>query len=485
MIFTDDWRRCGAVLALAIGLPLWATGIPDARAQTTGETVASAGPDPAAATDAIDEADLLLSDEELDDLVAPIALYPDALLAQVLVAATFPLEIIKADRWVDENAGLAADGRAEAADAEGWDPSVSVLAAGFPNVIGRMAENIDFTEDLGDAVLTQSDDVLDAIQRQRARANAVGNLETNEAQTVTVDGDDITIEPASPEVIYVPTYDPQTVYVTPAPAAPVVVQTDTGYSSGDLIMTGVLAFGAGMLVNEIFDDDDDWHGYWGPGYGHFGWHDHGFYPRPGYGYRGGNNKINIETGDITVNRNRVDIDRDGRWKPDDKRRKEARNDIANRRDPNRDRDAKRPQGTRDRERDQARDKISARKDAPSRDLKRPATSDRDVRKPANRKPAAKDSAFDSGGANMTQTRRAADRGKQSQNRAGTDRAKPAQRASGDRAAAKPQQIARPKAGAKPQRRESSKGSAFSAGSGGGSRAAASKSRGKASNGRRR
>jgi hypothetical protein len=242
----------------------------------------------------------LLADDALDDLVAPIALYPDSLLAQVLVAATYPLDVVKAQRWVAANTGLAPDARADAAAAQGWDPSVAVLAAGFPTLIGRMADDLDRTQALGDAVVAQTDDVMDAIQRQRGRAAAVGNLESNAAQTVTEEAGAIAIAPADPAIVYLPAYDPATVYTQPASGAPVVVteSTDTGYSTGSLVATGVIAFGAGLLVNELFDDDDDWNGYWrGPP--RFDWDDGDFYPRPG---RPGINA----GGDVNIN---VDRDR--------------------------------------------------------------------------------------------------------------------------------------------------------------------------------
>lgn len=469
----DDWRLRGAAIALALGFPLWSA--PEALAQTSGEPVAAAEAEPAVAAD---EAAVLLTDEELDNLVAPVALYPDPLLAQIFVASTYPLEVVKADRWVKANVDLAVDQRAATAEAEGWDPSVAVLAAGFPNVVERMATDIDHTENLGDAMLTQSDDVLDAVQRQRARANAVGNLESNEAQTVTVEGDNITIAPASPQVIYVPTYDPQTVYVTPAPAAPVVVETTTGYSSGDLLMTGVLAFGAGMLVNEIFDDDDDWHGYWGPGYRHFGWDDDYFYPRPGWG---GHNDIDVDIGEINIDRSQVDIDHEGRWQPDKARSDEARQKMSDRRTPERAGD--RQPTTRDRERTQMKDKLGARQEGVTRDLKRSEGKTRDLTKPAQAKTQTRGGAFDTGGANLTQTRKAAERGKQS--KATGDLQQRASGGGGDRSAKASPSVSKSKAAAKPQRKQSSKGSAFSQHSGGGAKAKASKSRGSSSMTKRR
>ena len=175
-----------AALALALGGLL--SGAPrfeavaQALAPETAPVPAAANPDePAAATeDAAMPVDVeeaaILTEDELDDLVAPIALYPDALLAQIFVASTYPLDVVKAARWTDQNKEMPEADRADAADAQGWDPSVAVLAAGFPQVVGRMADDLDQTELLGDALLTQSDDVLAAVQRQRARADAMGNL---------------------------------------------------------------------------------------------------------------------------------------------------------------------------------------------------------------------------------------------------------------------------------------------------------------------
>lgn len=208
------WRNRPAFLA-EVALVALLAGPAAAAAQTDAST-ADAGATSDVATADPDAADVEVeapaySDDDLDGLVAPVALYPDPLLALVLVAATYPIDVVKADRWVEDNQEIADDARADAAQAEGWDPSVAVLAAGFPTVIDTMSADLEWTESLGDAVLVQSDDVMDAVQRQRARAAAVGNLETNPAQQVTVEGDTISIAPASPEVVYVPTYDAQTV----------------------------------------------------------------------------------------------------------------------------------------------------------------------------------------------------------------------------------------------------------------------------------
>ncbi len=141
----------------------------------------------------------------------------------VLVAATYPLDVVKAGRFVSESADLDDKARATAAEAEPWDPSVQVLAGGFPSVVVMMADDLDWTEALGDVVIVQTDDVLDAVQRMRARAAAVGNLESNEAQVVEIDKGAVSIAPADPEIVYVPTYDPATAYFATTTAAPIVV----------------------------------------------------------------------------------------------------------------------------------------------------------------------------------------------------------------------------------------------------------------------
>ncbi len=154
-----------------IAAAFFATCAPAALAQSS-EPAADAAANAGAGAEAEDAAEdtgadvdvdeaALLSEDELDELVAPIALYPDALLAQVFVASTYPLDVVKASRWVAANEDMPEGERADAAEAEGWDPSVSVLAAGFPTVIDAMASDLDQTELLGDAMLTQSDDVLD------------------------------------------------------------------------------------------------------------------------------------------------------------------------------------------------------------------------------------------------------------------------------------------------------------------------------------
>jgi hypothetical protein len=156
--------------------------------------------------------------EEIDALVAPIALYPDSLLAQVLMASTYPLEIVHAARWVKANPNVKGDAAVKAVQNEPWDTSVKSLVA-FPQILKPMNDKIDWTQKLGDAFLAQQKDVFDAVQRLRARAQESGNLKSNEQQNVIVEqapaggGQTIVkIEPANAQVIYVPAYDPTVVY---------------------------------------------------------------------------------------------------------------------------------------------------------------------------------------------------------------------------------------------------------------------------------
>ncbi|RYZ98651.1 MAG: DUF3300 domain-containing protein, partial [Moraxellaceae bacterium] len=151
------------------------------------------------------------SQAELDQMLAPIALYPDALLSQVLIAATYPLEVIQADRWVRSNKDLKTEDALKFAENKDWDPSVKSLVA-FPDVLKRMSEDVDWTQRLGDAFLGDEESVMDAVQRLRKRAYATGNLE--KAQHISVERDDnvITIEPAEERVVYVPVYDTRVVY---------------------------------------------------------------------------------------------------------------------------------------------------------------------------------------------------------------------------------------------------------------------------------
>jgi len=159
------------------------------------------------------------SPEQLQRLVAPIALYPDSLVAQVLAASTFPEQVVEADRFVQDHPDLKGDALATAVDPQPWDPSVKALTA-FPSVLGNMDKNLSWTSSLGDAYYNQQQDVMDAIQVMRQKAEQTGNLKTTSQQTVSTQGSDIYIQPANPDVVYVPAYNPWLVYGYPIVAWP-------------------------------------------------------------------------------------------------------------------------------------------------------------------------------------------------------------------------------------------------------------------------
>lgn len=259
-----------------------------------------------AGSEAEAENDGLLSDAELQTLVAPVALYPDTLLIQILVASTEPLEVVKANRYLVDNAERDPEELKPEIEAMGWDDSVTVLATAFPEVIGQMATHIDWTETMGTAMLAQSDDVMDNVQVMRDQAIDTGALVSGEEQTVEVTQDeDVIITPTDPNVVYVPQYDTQTVYVE-----------ESGLDTGDVVGGILLTFLGFAIIDEIFDDDDDWYGYWGC--------------RNCGGWGGGpiirNPDIDIDIdGDVNIG-NRTDIG----WRPDDDRRDDARDRLQNR-----------------------------------------------------------------------------------------------------------------------------------------------------------
>ena len=157
--------------------------------------------------------------EQLQQLVAPIALYPDALVAQVLAASTYPTEVVEAQRWMQQHSDLKGQALAQAVDQQPWDPSVRALTQ-FPSVLANMDKNLSWTSALGDAYVSQPQDVLNAVQTMRKRAQQAGNLRSTAQQTVTTQGQTVIIQPASPDVVYVPAYDPWLVYGLPIVAYP-------------------------------------------------------------------------------------------------------------------------------------------------------------------------------------------------------------------------------------------------------------------------
>ena len=208
--------------------------------------------------------------EELDQLLAPIALYPDTILTQILIASTYPLEVVEAERWVKKNKKLKENALKAALEKQPWDTSVKALVP-FPKVLTMMSEKLDWTKKLGDAFLAQQKDVMDTVQRLRGKALAAGNLKSTKEQEVKKEGDIIIIQPADPQVVYVPTYSTTVVYGPwpyPAyPPYPVYV-----YPPGAAAFT----FTMGVAVGAA------WHG----GHYHNDWH-------------GGS--INVDR-DVTINR---------------------------------------------------------------------------------------------------------------------------------------------------------------------------------------
>ena len=224
-----------------------------------------------------------ISPQELDQMLAPIALYPDSLLAQVLIAATYPDQVTEADRWMKANPNLKGDALNDALDKMNWDLSVKALAP-FPQVLDMMAKESAWTQRLGEAFLAQQADVMDAVQKLRQKAEAAGNLKSTEQMKVVTKGEAIEIEPANPEVVYVPRYDPVVVYGPWwYPAYPPLVYSPCCWP-GVAVGVGVFGFWGAVAVGPV----------WGWGWGSWGWGGH-------------NVNINVNR-NININRN-VNISR--------------------------------------------------------------------------------------------------------------------------------------------------------------------------------
>jgi len=198
--------------------------------------------------------------EELEQLAAPIALYPDALVAQILMASTYPLEVVEAARWARANPGVKDKALEDAMQKQSWDASVKSLTA-FPQVLAMMDAKLDWTQKLGDAFLAQQKELMGAVQRLRAKAQAAGNLKSGKEQTVTVDQQDgstvYVIEPASPEVVYVPTYNPTIVYGPwPYPGYPPYYYYPPGPPPGAVFFW----FSAGIIIGSAMWGHCNWRG---------------------------------------------------------------------------------------------------------------------------------------------------------------------------------------------------------------------------------
>src|SRR5271170_4418286 len=221
-----------------------------------------------------------LSDTELQSLVAPIALYPDALVAQILTASTFPDQVAIAEYWLEQNKSLTGSALMQAVDTQSWDPSVKALTQ-FPSVLANLAHNLTWTSSLGEAFHNQQADVMTAVQALRAKAQAAGNLKSTPQVTVVQQSPQvIVIQPANPQIVYVPVYNPTVIYGTP--------YVTPGYSSADVAATAVLAFGVGIAVGAMMSSsccawgysswNCGWHGtttvvyHGGAYYGNNAWH---------------------------------------------------------------------------------------------------------------------------------------------------------------------------------------------------------------------
>ena len=234
-----------------------------------------------------------LSPKELQQLVAPIALYPDALVAQILAASTYPTEIVEADRWMQRHSDLKDEKLAKEVDKQDWDPSVKALAQ-FPSVLENMDKNLSWTSSLGEAYANEPQEVTNAVQEMRQQARKAGHLNSNEQEQVTTQGNTIILEPASPDVVYVPAYDPWLVYGAPIIAYP------GWYPVPGIFWGGAgLSFGVGFGIGYFGGFGWGWH-HWG-----YDWHgrtaiynhstyishshtvfNHGHFDRGGFGHGG-------------------------------------------------------------------------------------------------------------------------------------------------------------------------------------------------------
>ena len=223
-----------------------------------------------------------LTADQLDQLVAPVALYPDALVAQVLAAATYPTQVVEANRWLKAQGSAPAAQIAASANTQNWDASVKALTA-FPTVLDQMDHNLQWTTDLGNAYYNQPQDVMDAVQAMRQKAQAAGQLQNTQQQTVATDNGQIVIAPANPSVVYVPVYNPWTIWGGPfAPFPGYYYYPPPGIYFGGL----GIGFGVGIGIGL-------WGGFgWGWGHWGMGWHNHAVFFNHGSYYSHSRTVIN-------------------------------------------------------------------------------------------------------------------------------------------------------------------------------------------------
>ncbi len=358
---------------------------------------------PALSQDTAQNGNQTFSEDKLEQLVAPIALYTDGLVAQILMAATYPLQVVEADRWVKKNPNLQGDALQKAVEKEQWDPSVQSLVF-FPDVLDRMSSNLEWTQDLGDAVLADQKTVMEAVQRMRQYAYDAGNLKPNDQQNVVVENKIIQIEPAT-QVVYVPAYNPTVVYSTywapPIYYYPIYTRPPAYWYPPGYMASNVISFSVGVAVGAAL-------------WGGCNWHRHSLYHRPG---------------DVDINVNRVNINNSTniqKWEHNPQNRGGVRyrdtstqlkfdnRRMEGTRQARIDRDAKRGfdgTGTRDVQRPSTRNIPQPRtrdvQRPSSRDTQRPQTRDlpktstRDIQHPSQR-PSGSSSAFSVGDRNFDQ-----------------------------------------------------------------------------------
>jgi Protein of unknown function (DUF3300) len=284
--------NCALALALLAGsllaAPVWAQGqpqddAPPPPAQADAQNEAPAPPAPGQPPSAP------LTPEQLQQLVAPIALYPDALVAQILAASAYPTQIVEAERFLEENPKLKGKDLGDAVNTQDWDPSVKALTQ-FPSVLANLNKDLSWTSELGDAYYNQQADVMKAVQVMRRKAQQAGNLKTTPQQTVTDQGSDVDIQPADPQVVYVPDYDPELVYGYPVGLWP-------GFYPWWGVGGPYLSFGVGFGIGPFFGFGWGWPAWgfdWRGGYlryggGPYAFHSRAFYDRNAYfhgNYRG-------------------------------------------------------------------------------------------------------------------------------------------------------------------------------------------------------
>jgi hypothetical protein len=265
----------------------------------------------------------------LDDLVAPIALYPDQLLAQVLTASITPQEVLDGGNWIIQNQNLKGDALINAAKTAGFGPSMQYLM-NFPQVVDNMCQEMEWTTQLGQAFQSDQKGVMEAVQRKRSQAQQAGNLVSSPQMTVATKTDNgqryVEITPADPKVVYVPQYNPVTIYNTqaapaPAPATTTVVTQSSGVSTGTAVGIGLLSFGVGMAIGAAINNNNRYYPYpaWGYGGVYYGgrpyypppyrpvyppghYPAYGYHPPPNYHWTQVNNNVNINVNNNYYNK---------------------------------------------------------------------------------------------------------------------------------------------------------------------------------------